>query len=70
MKAEIREIFQYICAHPEMMTRQAVDAYFDRIIWSIEKSEWEKLTDREKQKFVDALDAAKRKAPKGAFRRR
>ena len=67
MNAEIREILQYVCAHPEVTTREAVDVYFGQIIWSIEKAEWEKLIDQEKQEFVNALDAAKRKAPKGAF---
>ncbi len=60
MNAEIREIFEYVRDHPEMTTREVVDAYFDQFIWSIEKGEWENLTDREKQEFVDALDAAKR----------
>ena len=61
---------QYISAHPEMMTRQAVNSYFDRIIWRLEKDEWDKLADEEKQEFLDALDAAKSNAPKGAFGRR
>ncbi len=60
MNAEIREILVYVRDHPELTTREASDSYFDQIIWSIEKAEWEKLTDREKQEFVDALDAAKR----------
>ena len=53
-----------------MMTRKAVNSYFVRIIWCLEKDEWDKLADDEKQEFVDALDAAKRNAPKGAFGRR
>ena len=70
MKAEIREILEYVSAHPEMTTREAVDAYFDQIIWCLVKDEWQKMCDQEKQVFVDELDAAKRKAPKGAFGRR
>jgi uncharacterized protein YaaW (UPF0174 family) len=67
VNAEIREILEYVSDHPEMKTREAVDSYFDQIIWSIEKAEWKKLSDEEKQVFVDALDAAKRKAPEGAL---
>ncbi len=70
MKAAIREILEYVCNHPEMTTREAVDSYFDQIIWSIEKAEWEKLSDQDKQQFAAALDAAKRKAPGGALERR
>lgn len=65
MNAEIREILEYVSDHPEMKTREAVDSYFDQIIWSMSKEEWQRLTDQEKQVFLDALDAAKRKAPKG-----
>ena len=70
MNAEIRAILQYVCDRPGMTTREAVDAYFGQIIWSIDKAEWKKLTDHEKQEFVDTLDAAKGKAPEGALGRR
>jgi uncharacterized protein YaaW (UPF0174 family) len=63
VNAEIREILEYVSDHPEMKTREAVDSYFEQVILSIEKAEWKKLTDQEKQLFVNALDAAKRKAP-------
>lgn len=65
MNAAIREILQYVSAHPEMATREAVDSYFDQIIWSIEKAEWTRLTDQEKTNLVEQLDAERGRPPKG-----
>ena len=65
MKPEIREILQYVVEHPEMTTRAAVDSYFRQFLWCIEKQEWLQLADREKLLFVEQLDAAKRRLPKG-----
>ncbi|MEW8563757.1 MAG: hypothetical protein AB2541_16735 [Candidatus Thiodiazotropha sp.] len=65
MNPAIREILQYITDHPEMTTRSAVEAYFDQIIWSIEKEEWENLTEEEKQWFVARLNLANERPPKG-----
>ncbi len=59
MKPVIQEILQYVIDHPEMTTRVAVDSYFDQILWSIEKQEWDDLTDQEKQFFADQLDFQK-----------
>jgi len=70
MKPAIQEILQYVLDHPEITTRSAVDSYFDQIIWSLEKQEWNRLTEQEKQQFIDRVDAAKRKAPEGASVRR
>ncbi len=56
MKRAIQEILQYVNGHPEMTTKLAVDSYFDQFLWSIEKQEWEQLTDQEKQQFADQLD--------------
>ena len=56
MKPFIQEILQYVSDHPEMMTKAAVDSYFDQFLWSIEKQEWEKFTDCEKQQFADQLN--------------
>jgi len=51
--------------HPGLTTESAVDSYFDRVIWSMGKKEWEKLTAQEKRRFIGRLDAAKGKPPKG-----
>ncbi|MCP5447396.1 MAG: hypothetical protein H6964_10430 [Chromatiaceae bacterium] len=56
MKPAIQEILQYVLDHPQMTTRAAVDSYFDQFLWSIEKQEWNSLTDQEKQQFADQLD--------------
>jgi len=59
MKLVIQEILQYVLDHPEMTTRTAVDSYFDQFLFSLEKQEWEQLTDDEKRLFINKLDAAK-----------
>lgn len=56
MKPAIQEIFQYVLDHPEMTTRAAVSSYFDQFLWSLEKQEWNSLTDQEKQQFADQID--------------
>jgi hypothetical protein len=48
-----------------MTTKSAVDSYFDQLLWSIEKQEWEQLTDQEKQQFADQLDLQIGRPPKG-----
>jgi len=48
-----------------MTTRAAVEAYFDQIVWSLEKQEYKKLTEKEKRRFIDRIDAAKGRPPKG-----
>jgi len=69
MKPAIQEILQYVLDHPEMTTIAAVDSYFDQFLWSIEKQEWSRLTDSEKQRFVATLDTSKGRPPKGLGRR-
>ncbi len=69
MKPAIQEILQYVIDHPEMTTRLAIESYFDQILWSIEKAEWEKLTDRESQQFADQIDLQMGRPPKGPGRR-
>ena len=58
MKPAIQEILQYVTDHPEMTTIAAVDSYFDQFLWSIEKQEWDSLTEDEKRSFVNRLEAA------------
>ena len=61
MKPAIREILQYVIDHPEMTTIAAVDAYFDQFLWSIDRQEWDRLTDQEKQQFAGQLDSYRRR---------
>ena len=65
MKAAVREILQYVLDHPEILTRSAVDSYFDQILWSLEKQEWNQLTEQEKQRFLNELETTKGRPPKG-----
>ena len=65
MKPAIREVLQYVIDHPEMTTRSAVDSYFDQILFSIEKQEWNSLNDQEKQSFTDQLNLQIRQFRKG-----
>jgi len=69
MKPAIQEILQFVIDHPKMTTRTAVESYFDRILFSLEKQECYNLTDSEKQSFVETLDAFKGRPPKGPGRR-
>jgi len=41
--------------------RKVVDDYFARIMWSIEKDEWERMSEAEKSAFLDI--ARKKKSP-------
>ena len=65
MKPAIQEILQYVIDHPDMTTRAAVDSFFEQFLFSLEKHEWNNLIDQEKQLFVEKLDAAKGRPPKG-----
>ena len=64
-KPAIQEILQYVIDHPEMTTRAAVDSYFDQFLWSIEKQEWDGLTDQEKQQFAVQVDLQMERSLKG-----
>jgi len=65
MKPEIQEILQYVLDHPEMTTRSAVDSYFDQFLFSLERQEWNQLTEQEKQRFINKLETAKGRPSKG-----
>ena len=56
MKPVIQEILQYVLDHPEMSTKAAVDAYFDQFLFSLDKQEWDALTNQEKHQIADQLD--------------
>lgn len=41
-------------------TRRLIDEYFDKIIWSLEKEEWEKMSEAQRALFVEkACEKAK-----------
>ena len=40
---------------------KVVDAYFARIVWSLEKDEWDRMSEAEKSAFLDI--ARKKKSP-------
>ena len=65
MKSAIQEILQYVIDHPDMKTRSAVDSYFDQFLFSIEKQEWDGLTDQYKQQFAEQLDLQIGRLPEG-----
>jgi len=67
MKPVIHEILQYVLDHPEISTGLAVDSYFDQFLFSLERQEWDGLTDQAKRDFVDRLDSAKGRPSKGSW---
>ena len=36
----------------QSVARRLIDEYFDEIIWSLEKVEWEKMSEEQKMEFV------------------
>ena len=55
MNAAIREIINYVLRHPEMSVGEAVESYFGEIIWSLEKDEYQRMSQEERQRFVEAI---------------
>ncbi len=64
MKPVIHEIMQYVIDHPEMATKLAIESFFYQFLFSLEKQEWDSLTDLEKQQFADQLDMQNGRPPK------
>ncbi len=69
MKPAIQEILQYVIDHPEMATKLAIESFFDQFLFSLEKQEWDSLTDQEKLQFADQIDLQIGRPPKGPGRR-
>jgi len=65
MKPAIQEILQYVIDHPEMATKLAIESFFDQFLFSLEKQEWDNLTDLEKQQFAEQIDLQVGRPPKG-----
>ena len=42
-------------AFVQRITRETVDSYFNEIVWSIEKDEWLKMSEKMKSKFCIKL---------------
>lgn len=55
MNAAIREITDYVLRHPEMSVGDAVESYFGQIFWSLEKDEYQRMSQEERQRFVEAI---------------
>ena len=54
MKPAIIQILgEPLAGKPRLEARRLVDAYFSEIVWSLEKEEWEKMSEREKTAFID-----------------
>jgi len=64
MKPAVQIIFQYVLDHPEMTTKIAVDSCFDQFLFSLEKQEWDGLTDQEKQQFANQVDLKNGRHPR------
>ena len=64
MKPTIQDILQYVIDHPEITTVDAVSSYFEQFLFSLEKQEWNSLTEREKQQFADQMDLQIERSPK------
>ena len=55
MNAAIREIIEYVQTHPEMSVGDAIESYFGEIIWSLEKDEYQRMSQEERQRFVEVI---------------
>ena len=55
MNAAIREIIDYVLRHPQMSVGDAVESYFGQIIWSLEKDEYRRMSQEERQVFAEAI---------------
>lgn len=51
----INELSDFI-KKSDLDTRSAVQAYFDQVIWSIEKDEWMRMTNEDQQQFVNTVE--------------
>jgi hypothetical protein len=54
MKPAIIQILgEQLAGKSQLEARRLVDAYFNEIVWSLEKEEWEKMSEREKKAFTN-----------------
>ena len=57
----IKELGPSLRGKPQPEARKMVDDYFARIVWSLEKDEWDRMSEAEKSAFLDI--ARKKKSP-------
>ena len=48
----IQELGAELAGKSQSAARRLIENYFDRIIWSLEKDEWEKMSGAQKTEFV------------------
>jgi len=48
----IQELGAELAGKSQLAARRLIEIYFDRIIWSLEKDEWEKMSEAQKMEFV------------------
>ena len=54
MKPPIIQLLgEQLAGQPRLEARRLIDAYFSEIVWSLEKEEWERMSEHEKTVFVD-----------------
>lgn len=58
MSPFINELVEFVRMSDGIDTESSINAYFDQIVFSIEKSEWERMTDEERQRFAQRIDQA------------
>lgn len=51
----MKEIFDFLDSHPELTIEEAICLYFDGIIWSLEKDEFDRMSQDQRQAFYEAL---------------
>jgi hypothetical protein len=57
----MKEIFDFLDSHPDLTIEDAVHLYFDGIIWSLEKDEFDRMTEEQRQAFYEALKRSTRR---------
>jgi len=51
----IKELIKIVKGQSVEQARKSVEKYFDKVIWSVDKEEWSKMTEDQKGRFVQLL---------------
>nr|MBS0021325.1 hypothetical protein [Gammaproteobacteria bacterium] len=62
MNETIRALIEFIRRHDGISTEQAIEAYFSRIVWSLELDEWQRLSREERRRSIQCINEAVRGA--------
>jgi len=57
----MKEILDFLDAHPNLPIDEAISRYFEGIIWSLEKEEFERMSEDEREAFYKALRRSTRR---------